>query len=243
MGMTADEQNVALFGAMATEWWDPEGSSKLLHRVNPVRLAFIRDSVVLHFGRDRRARHALAGLAALDVGCGGGLVAEPLARMGAQVSGIDAGADVIEVARAHAAAQRLEIDYRAGDVTELAKAMPASFDLVTCLEVVEHVADVPAFLEALRGLLRPGGLLVFSTPNRTPQSWAVLIAGAERLARIIPKGGHEWKQFLTPDELTQKLATAGMRVESLKGLSWSPTRGFHVGDNMAVNYIGTAIPV
>jgi len=243
MSKTADQQNIALFGGIAAEWWDPEGSSKLLHRVNPARLGYIRDSVVAHFGREMRARHALAGLSALDVGCGGGLVAEPLARMGAQVSGIDAGEDVIEVARAHASAQGLAIDYRAGDVTALALAMPASFDLVTCLEVVEHVTDVPAFLAALRGLLKPDGLLIFSTPNRTPQSWAVLIAGAERLTRLIPNGGHDWKQFLTPDELTQKLAMAGLKVQEIKGISWSIRKGFHVGENQAVNYIGTAIPV
>ncbi len=242
MNGTANSDNVALFGGLAAEWWDPEGSSRLLHRINPVRLAFVRGSVVAHFGRDRRARHALAGLTALDVGCGGGLVAEPLARMGAAVSGIDAGEDVIAVARAHAAALGLAIDYRAGDVTALAQAMPGSFDLVTCLEVVEHVQDVPAFLAALRGLLKPDGLLVFSTPNRTPQSFAVLIVGAERLTGLIPKGGHEWKQFLTPDELTQKLAMAGLRVDSIKGLSWSPRQGFHVGEDVTVNYIGTAIP-
>lgn len=242
MDSTTNQQNVALFGGMAAQWWDPQGSSKLLHRVNPARLTFIRDAVSLHFGRSKSARHPLAGLLALDVGCGGGLVAEPLARMGATVSGIDAGEDVIAVARAHAASQTLAIDYRAGDVTALAEAMPGCFDLVTCLEVVEHVTDVPVFLAALRGLLKPGGLLVFSTPNRTPQSWAVLIAGAERLTGLIPKGGHDWKQFITPDELTQKLAQAGLRVESIRGLSWSLSKGFHVGDDMTVNYIGTASP-
>lgn len=242
MMRTADPQNVALFGELARDWWDPDGSSKLLHRINPARLRYIRDAAVAHFRLDAHTRRALAGLSALDVGCGGGLVAEPLARMGADVSGIDAGEDVIAVAREHARMQGLQIDYRAGDVTALAKAMPARFDIVTCLEVVEHVSDVPEFLAALSGLLKPGGLLIFSTPNRTPLSWVVLIAGAERLAKLIPSGGHEWKHFLTPDELTLKLANAGLRVQDISGLSWSPFKGFHVGSDVSVNYIGTAKP-
>ena len=242
MSSTANLENIALFGELARDWWDAEGSSKLLHKVNPARLAYIRESAVAHFGLDARARRALAGLSALDVGCGGGLVAEPLARMGADVSAIDAGEEVIAIARSHAAGQGLHIDYRAGDVTELARAMPGSFDLVTCLEVVEHVADVPSFLAALSGLLKPGGLLIFSTPNRTPQSWAVLIAGAERLTRLIPKGGHDWKQFITPDELTQKMAVAGLRVTDIQGLSWSPMKSFHVSSDATVSYIGTATP-
>ncbi len=243
MNSTAVTQNVALFAELARDWWDPDGSSKLLHRVNPARLGYIRAAAVAHFHLDAKSRRVLTGLSALDVGCGGGLVAEPLARMGATVSGIDAGEDVIAIAREHARLQGLAIDYRAGDVTALARAMPASFDIVTCMEVVEHVADVPAFLAALRGLLKPGGLLLFSTPNRTPQSWAVLIAGAERIAKLIPQGGHEWKQFITPDELTQKLAMAGLRVTDIQGLSWSPFKGFHICDDTGINYIGTAVPV
>jgi 2-polyprenyl-6-hydroxyphenyl methylase/3-demethylubiquinone-9 3-methyltransferase len=239
---TAHDENLALFGTLAADWWDPDGASRLLHRINPARLGFVRDSAIAHFGRDPRARRVLAGLVALDVGCGGGLVTEPLARMGAAVMGIDAGEAVIAAARAHAAGQGLSIDYRAGDVTLLAAAQPASFDLITCLEVVEHVVDVQVFLNSLRRLLKPGGLLVVSTPNRTPLSWAVLIAGAERVAKLIPRGGHDWRQFLTPDELTQKLAGAGLVVQQLKGLSWTPARGFTLNDDMRVNYIGTAVP-
>jgi len=242
MSTTADQENVALFGTLASDWWDPEGASKLLHRVNPARLGFIRDAAIDHFGRSPRARRALEGLRALDVGCGGGLVAEPLARMGANVTGIDAGEDVIAAARAHAAGQGLTIDYRAGDVLRLADEMPGGFDLITCLEVLEHVADVPSFVAALRKLLKPGGLLVFSTPNRTAMSWAVLIAGAEQIAKLIPIGGHEWKQFLTPDELTQRLASAGLVAGAIRGLSWSPAKGFIVNDDVRVNYIGTAVP-
>lgn len=240
---TAHAGNVALFGTLAADWWDPEGQSRLLHRINPARLGFIREAAVSHFGLDPRARKALKGLKAIDIGCGAGLVAEPLARMGAEVSGLDAGEDVIAAARAHAAGQNLVIDYQAGEVLEHAARNAGAYDLVTCLEVVEHVEDVPAFLGALRRLLKPGGLLVFSTPNRTALSYAVLIAGAEKLTRLIPEGGHEWKKFLTPDELTQRMAVAGLRVDRLKGLGWGPLQGFAITSDLSVNYIGTALPV
>jgi 2-polyprenyl-6-hydroxyphenyl methylase / 3-demethylubiquinone-9 3-methyltransferase len=243
MSATADPANVALFGTLAADWWDPDGQSKLLHRINPVRMGFIRDSAVRHFELDPRSRRALAGLRALDIGCGGGLVAEPLARMGAMVDGIDAGADVIAAAQAHAAGQGLQISYEAGDLIAFAAKNGAAYDLITCLEVVEHVSDTKSFLSAIFSLLKPGGLLIFSTPNRTALSWAVLIAGAERIAGLIPDGGHDWRQFLTPDELTQKLAVAGLRVDSVKGLSWNPAAGFHLSDDLEVNYIGTATRV
>jgi 2-polyprenyl-6-hydroxyphenyl methylase/3-demethylubiquinone-9 3-methyltransferase len=242
MAETADPDNIALFGSLAADWWNPEGSSRLLHRVNPVRLGFIRESLVAHFGLEARRRLALAGLRGLDIGCGGGLVAEPLARMGAAMSGLDMGEDVIAVARSHAAAQGLSIDYDVGEAAQFAAGNKAAFDFITCLEVVEHVSDVDSFLVSIRAMLKPGGLLVFSTPNRTPLSWAVLIAGAEKITRLIPDGGHDWRQFLTPDELTQKLAAAGLVVERLEGLSWSPLRGFAIGTDMRVNYIGTARP-
>ncbi len=239
---TADPENVALFGSLSSEWWDPEGSSRLLHRLNPVRLAYIRQSVVAHFGLDSRDRRALAGLYALDIGCGAGLVAEPLARMGARTSGLDAGEQVIAAARAHAASQGLKIDYHCADLPVFAESRESSFDLITCLEVFEHVADLPAFLSAIRRLLKPGGLLLFSTPNRTPLSWAVLIAGAEKITRLIPEHGHDWKQFVTPVELTQKMATARLRVTGLRGMNWSPSRSFHLSDDLSINYIGTALP-
>jgi 2-polyprenyl-6-hydroxyphenyl methylase/3-demethylubiquinone-9 3-methyltransferase len=238
---TADPGNVALFGHLAADWWDPDGSSRLLHRINPVRLAYLRDQVTRHASRDARQRHLLSGIRVLDVGCGGGLVAEPLARMGADVTAIDSGEAQIAVAREHAAAQGLAIDYRAIEVTELADASPGCFDLVTCFEVIEHVTDVPAFLAALHRLLKTGGLLLFSTPNRTAASWAVLIAGAERIARLIPRGGHDWNRFLTPGELTAALAAAGFDVRQTDGLSWSPMRGFHISRDLSVNYIGAAV--
>ncbi|TPE59076.1 bifunctional 2-polyprenyl-6-hydroxyphenol methylase/3-demethylubiquinol 3-O-methyltransferase UbiG [Sandaracinobacter neustonicus] len=240
---TQNAENIALFAGLAADWWNPEGSSRLLHRINPTRLGFIRDSLVHHFGLDPRKRRALEGLSALDIGCGAGLVTEPLARMGADTQGLDAGADLIEAARAHAAAQQLPIRYTAADITDFAPAHKGRFDIVTCLEVVEHVADIPAFLAALASLLKPGGLLIFSTPNRTPLSWAVLIAGAEKITRMIPDGGHDWHKFLTPDELTRYLAEAGLKVETLKGLNWSPAKGFHISDDVSITYIGTAVRV
>lgn len=237
---TQDSGNVALFGTLAEDWWDPEGASKLLHRINPARLGYIREAAIAHFARDPRKRRALEGLTALDIGCGAGLVAEPLARMGANVEGLDAGEEVIAVARAHAAAQRLAIPYHCTELLEFAAYNVGRFDFITCLEVIEHVIDKKSFISAISALLKPGGLLLFSTPNRTPQSWAVLIAGAERLLKLIPDGGHAWKQFVTPDELTQKLAEAGLRVEDVRGLSWSPARGFHISADTSINYIGKA---
>ncbi|WP_199554172.1 bifunctional 2-polyprenyl-6-hydroxyphenol methylase/3-demethylubiquinol 3-O-methyltransferase UbiG [Sandaracinobacteroides hominis] len=239
--MTADAANIALFGTLAADWWDPEGSSRLLHRINPIRLAYIRDAAVAHFDRDPKSRRALTGLRALDIGCGAGLVAEPLARMGADVTGLDAGPEVIAAARAHAAAQGLPIRYECAQISDFEPQETARFDFISCLEVMEHVTDIPAFLSSISRLLAADGLLVFSTPNRTPISWAVLIAGAEKITRLIPEHGHDWKQFVTPDELTQKLAAAGLRTETLSGLSWSPTRGFHISNDLRINYIGTAV--
>jgi len=235
-----DPREVALFGGIAEEWWDPKGSSKLLHAINPVRLAYIRAHALDHFGRDGAARSPFGGLRALDVGCGGGLLCEPLSRMGFAVTGLDAAPENVAVGAAHAAAMNLSIDYRAGSAEALADLMPGSFDLVTCLEVVEHVADVASFLGALERLLAPGGLLIFSTPNRTSQSYAVLIVGAERLLRSIPEGAHDWEKFLTPAELTAAMATAGLEVVHMTGLGYRLSRGFALGDDMSVNYIGAA---
>ncbi len=235
---TIDGREADFFGALAGDWWDPRGSSAMLHRINPLRLRYIRDHVP---GLDPRARRPLAGRTALDVGCGAGLLTEPLARMGAAVTGIDAAAANIAAAREHAAAGGLAIDYRCGEVAELA-AEGRRFDLVTCLEVVEHVADVPAFLASLRALTADGGVLVMSTPNRTALSYATLIVGAERVARTIPRGAHDWQKFLTPEELTAALATAGFRVTDTQGLTWRPGTGFVLGRDVSVNYYLTAVP-
>ena len=234
-----DPAEAAFFGRLAADWWNPRGSSAMLHRINPLRLRYIRDAALARFGRDGDDRRALAGLSALDVGCGAGLVTEPLARMGAATTGIDAAPDNVAVARLHGAG--LAIDYRCCGIEELV-AGRASFDLVTCLEVIEHVADRAGFVANLAAVLAPGGLLVMSTPNRTPLSYATLIVGAERIARSIPRGAHDWKRFVTPAELTAELASAGLTVTDTQGLTWRPGAGFALGRDTSVNYLLTAVP-
>ena len=229
----------AFFGKLAADWWNPRGSSAMLHRITPVRSAFIRDCAVRHFGVDARSRRPLAGLTALDIGCGAGLQAEPLARMGATLTAIDAAPENIAVAREHAAAQGLAIDYRCQSAEALA-GEGAQFRLITVLEVMEHVADRDSFLAAIARLLAPGGLLVISTPNRTPASWAVLIAGAEMITRSIPRGAHDWQQFMRPEELSEALAGAGFTPLETRGLSWSPGQGFHLGPDTSLDYFLTA---
>jgi 2-polyprenyl-6-hydroxyphenyl methylase/3-demethylubiquinone-9 3-methyltransferase len=230
----------AFFGKLAADWWNPNGTSAMLHRITPVRAAHIRERALAHFALDARSRRPLAGLAALDVGCGAGLMAEPLARMGADVTAIDAAPENIAAAKAHAAGQGLAIDYRCMAVEDLA-ATGTHFDLVTCLEVVEHVAGRDAFFAALASLLKPGGLAVFSTPNRTPASWAVVIAGAEHITRTIPKGAHDWNRFFTPAELAEALRHAGLTPGEPAGLSWRPGKGFHISGDVAVNYFLAAV--
>ncbi|TRW17089.1 bifunctional 2-polyprenyl-6-hydroxyphenol methylase/3-demethylubiquinol 3-O-methyltransferase UbiG [Glacieibacterium frigidum] len=236
---TTDPREAAFFGGLASDWWDPKGSSAMLHRINPLRLGYIREACVDRWGLDRRARAVLSGRRALDVGCGAGLLTEPLSRMGAAVTGIDAAAENIAAAQAHAGA--LPIVYRSIAVEALARE-GATYDLITCLEVIEHVADRPAFFAALRTLLAPDGLFVFSTPNRTPLSYATLIVGAERVLRSIPRGAHDWSKFVQPDELTAELADAGLTVTGVQGMTWRPGTGFVLGRDVSVNYFGTAIP-
>ncbi len=229
---TIDPREAAHFGALAADWWDPEGSSAMLHKLGPARLAYIRARIDQHWGVDEHELKALAGKRAADVGCGAGLIAEPLARLGAAVTAIDAAAENIAAARAHAEGQGLAVDYRVGGV----EALEGRFELVTCLEVVEHVADVDAFLAGLAGALAPGGLLILSTPNRTTLSKLALITIGEGTGRI-PKGTHDWNRFLTPDELTTRLAAAGLAVSDVTGLGWSPTRGFQLTADTSLNYL------
>jgi 2-polyprenyl-6-hydroxyphenyl methylase/3-demethylubiquinone-9 3-methyltransferase len=201
-----------------------------------VRLGFIRAAVDAHWGTDSRGVRPLAGKRALDVGCGAGLLAEPLARLGAAVTGVDAAQENVAVAQAHAKGAGLEIDYRCGDVGAMSL---NGFDLVTSMEVIEHVADKAAFLAALAGALAPGGLMVLSTPNRTAASRLLLVEGAERLG-MIPRGTHHWDDFVTPDELRDLLAGAGLTVGTARGIGWSPGKGLHLSDDLALNYIVTA---
>lgn len=233
---TIRQAEAAHFGALAADWWNPQGSSAMLHRLNPVRLSFIREAIDSHWGGDPRSVKPLEGHSALDVGCGAGLLCEPLARLGAQVTGIDAARENIAAAREHAEAMGLAIDYRCGDIAALGL---ADFDLVTALEVIEHVADKPAFLAALAGAMKPGGLMVLSTPNRTTRSRLLLVEAAERLGAI-PRGTHHWDDFVTPGELAELLAGAGLAMGEPRGIAFSPVKGLHLSDDMALNFIVTA---
>jgi 2-polyprenyl-6-hydroxyphenyl methylase/3-demethylubiquinone-9 3-methyltransferase len=229
-------EEVRQFSSHAGDWWDPNGSEAMLHKLNPVRLAYIRDWVDQHWQVDEHRRTPLEGKTALDVGCGAGLLAEPLARLGATVSAIDASTDLIAAAREHSASMGLEIDYRAGDVQEL----EGRFDLVTSKEVIEHVADPGVFLQALARRLAPGGLLILSTPNATSWSRLMLITLGEGLGRI-PKGTHDFGKFITPARMKVLLADVGLKCLDVEGVAWSPTRGLHLSEDVRLNYLVAAI--
>lgn len=233
---TIRAEEAAHFGRLAADWWDPKGSSAMLHRLNPVRLGFIRAAIDLHWLVDSRGVRPLSGKRALDVGCGAGLLCEPLARLGAAVTGVDAAEENVAVAADHAKGAGLGIDYRCGDVAALGL---EGFDLVTSMEVIEHVADKAAFLAALKGALTPGGLMVLSTPNRTAASKLLLVEGAERLG-MVPRGTHHWDDFVTPDELRELLADVGLAMGEPRGIAWSPLQGLHLSGDLALNYIVTA---
>jgi 2-polyprenyl-6-hydroxyphenyl methylase/3-demethylubiquinone-9 3-methyltransferase len=232
---TIRPEEAAHFGKLAADWWDPNGSSAMLHKLNPVRLAFLREAIDAHWGTDSRGVRPLAGKRALDVGCGAGLLCEPLARLGAAVTGVDAAQENIAAASAHGAGAGLLIDYRCGDVAELGL---AGFDLVTSMEVIEHVADKAAYLQALRNALAPGGLMVLSTPNRTAQSRLLLVEAAERVG-MVPRGTHHWDDFVTPDELRDLLAGVGLVMGPPRGIAWSPLKGLHLSGDLALNSIVT----
>ena len=223
------------FGAMASDWWDPNGSSAMLHKLNPVRLAYIRDQIDQHWSLDECSRHPLQGKTALDVGCGAGLLTEPLARMGATVTGIDAAPELIAAAQAHAEGQRLQIEYRAADVAEI----EGRFDLVTSLEVVEHVANPAAFVKALAHRLAPGGLLILSTPNQTGWSKLLTITLAEGLGQI-PRGTHDFDQFISPDRMKLLIEDSGLKCIDFEGVGWNPASGLHLTENLSLNYLVAA---
>ena len=233
---TIDPAEAEHFGQMAADWWDPKGSSAMLHKLNPVRLGYIRDRIDQHWSLDECSLRPLAGRRAADVGCGAGLLAEPLARLGAEVVAVDAAPENIAAAREHAAGQGLAIAYFAG---ELAALPPATFDLVTSMEVVEHVADPAAFIGELAARLVPGGLMILSTPNRTMLSKLLLVEAAERVGAV-PRGTHDWDQFLKPEELTELLEGAGLEVIDRTGLSPSAAKGFKLGGSEALNYLVAA---
>ena len=227
--------------AEVAKWWDPEGTFKALHRLNPVRLGYIRDRAAGHFGREALEPKPLAGLKLLEIGCGGGLLSAPLCRLGAQVTGIDAGAENIAVAKHYAAGQGLAIDYRCTTAEALAAAGEA-YDLVVTMEVVEHVADVPGFLAACCDLVRPGGALAAATLNRTPKSFLMAIVGAEYLLRWLPPGTHDWQRFLRPSELVGGLQGNGLRVQELAGVGYNPlTDSWRLTRDTDVNYMLFAI--
>ncbi|MFT5539731.1 MAG: 2-polyprenyl-6-hydroxyphenyl methylase/3-demethylubiquinone-9 3-methyltransferase [Alphaproteobacteria bacterium] len=242
---TVDAEEVARFEALAAEWWDPDGRFKPLHRFNPERVRFVRDQACAHFGPARAGAitdaQPFSGLDLLDIGTGGGLVAEPMARLGARVTGIDPSAKNIGTAQAHARQMGLDITYRAATAEMLAQES-ARFDLVIMLEVVEHVADVTAFFEAATALVKPGGMLIAATLNRTLKSYALAIVGAEYVMRWLPVGTHHWNKFLTPEELSAHARACGLHVQSVAGMIYNPLTGrWRTGTDTSVNYMLSAI--
>lgn len=229
------EAEAAHFGAMAGDWWDPNGASAMLHKLNPVRLAYVRDQVDQHFGLDEHGFKPLAGKKTLDVGCGAGLLAEPLARLGATVTAIDAAPELIAAAKTHAEGSGLTIDYRAVAAEDL----DGKYDLVTSMEVIEHVADPQAFVDALVARLAPGGLLILSTPNRTAWSKLLTITLAEGFGQI-PKGTHDFDKFIDPDQMRGLLAKAGMEVIDVEGIAMTPGKGLHLSEDLRLNYLVSA---
>jgi 2-polyprenyl-6-hydroxyphenyl methylase/3-demethylubiquinone-9 3-methyltransferase len=237
---TLDRDEVARFARLAGEWWDANGPFKPLHRINPVRLTYIRDRLCRRFARDAKAGRSLEGLAVLDVGCGGGLVAEPLARLGAAVTGIDPAPETIAAAKAHAKGAGLDIAYRPTTAEDLARE-GAAFDAVLLLEVVEHVPDVPLFLKSVASLVAPGGVMILSTLNRTIKAYALAIVGAEVILRWLPAGTHDWNRFVTPEELRAALGAAGLAVSDMTGMVYHPLADeWHLSQDMDVNYFATA---
>lgn len=234
---TIDAEEVERFSALAAEWWNPNGKFKPLHKFNPVRLAYIRDQIAERFGRDPRAARPLAGLRILDIGCGGGLLCEPMARLGADVVGADASETNIEVAKLHAAESKVEIDYRATTAEALAEA-GEKFDVILNMEVVEHVSDVPLFVNACAGMVKPGGLMFVATINRTLKALALAIVGAEYVLRWLPRGTHQFGKLVRPEELEKALTDAGMGIVDRTGVVYNPLADrWQKSRDMDVNYM------
>lgn len=239
---TIDADEIDKFSAIADEWWDPFGKFRPLHKFNPVRLAYIRDAACAQFGRDRRDKAPLAGLRLLDIGCGGGLVAEPMARLGAKVTAIDAAERNIKTALAHARTHNLDIDYRCATAEDLVAADMPAFDIVLNLEVVEHVADVDLFLRSTAELVKPGGILVMATINRTLKAFALAKVGAEYVLGWLPRGTHDPRKFVQPDEAREALSAGGLTITASAGVSYNPFMDiWRVTEDTSVNYMLTAI--
>ncbi|MFT4196429.1 MAG: bifunctional 2-polyprenyl-6-hydroxyphenol methylase/3-demethylubiquinol 3-O-methyltransferase UbiG [Pseudoxanthomonas sp.] len=229
-GSNYDQAELDKFSALANRWWDPDGPQKPLHALNPVRLRYVADRVALH------------GARALDVGCGGGLLSEALAREGAQVTAIDLASELLKVARLHTLESGVQVDYREQPVEALAAEAPAAFDVVTCMEMLEHVPDPAAVVDACARLLRPGGRLFLSTINRTPQAFALAIVGAEYVARLLPRGTHHYQHFIRPAELGAWLRRAGLQLEDVSGMAYEPWRNVaRLSSRTAVNYLACAV--
>jgi 2-polyprenyl-6-hydroxyphenyl methylase / 3-demethylubiquinone-9 3-methyltransferase len=222
----ASQSELDKFGALANRWWDENGPQKPLHALNPARLGFVRDGV------------ALSGAAVLDVGCGGGLLSEALAREGAIVTALDLSPELIDIAKLHLLESRLKVDYVLKSVEQLAQEKPESFDVITCMEMIEHVPDPSSILRACETLLKPGGTLFLSTLNRTPAAFAVAIVGAEYVANLLPKGTHEYQKFIKPSELSAWCRDVGFIVEEIRGLAYNPISGkAWVNDRVDINYL------
>ncbi|MFC3676385.1 bifunctional 2-polyprenyl-6-hydroxyphenol methylase/3-demethylubiquinol 3-O-methyltransferase UbiG [Ferrovibrio xuzhouensis] len=236
-----DPIEIERFSAMAAEWWNPHGKFRPLHRFNPVRLAFLRDRICGHFGRDPQGAQPLAGLRLLDIGCGGGLISEPMARLGATVTGADAGERNIGVASLHAAESGVAVDYRCTSAEDLAAA-GEQFDVVLSLEVVEHVADLEGFLAACGAMVKPGGLLIAATLNRTVKAYALAIVGAEYILGWLPRGTHDWKKFVKPHELAAGLRHAGLTLSDVQGVTYDPLNDrWRLSRDTDVNYLMVAV--
>jgi 2-polyprenyl-6-hydroxyphenyl methylase / 3-demethylubiquinone-9 3-methyltransferase len=237
---TVDQKEVARFSRLAGQWWHPRGPMAALHKFNPVRLAYIRDGVAAHFNRDATRLDSLAGVRILDIGCGGGILCEPLARLGASVVGADPSESNIAVAQDHAARSRLSIDYRNTTVESLAQAGEI-FDVVLAMEVVEHVTDVGLFVEAAATMVKPGGLLFVATLNRTAKSFALAIVGAEYILRWLPRGTHQWDKFVTPNELEIAIEKSGLHIIGETGVIYNFFADrWQLAADMDVNYMVVA---
>ncbi len=234
---TINDAEIAKFTAMAEEWWDPKGKFKPLHKFNPVRLTYIRDNLISHFGRDTTVMRPLEGLKIVDIGCGGGLLCEPLTRLGATVTGVDAAERNITIAKIHAEKSGLDIDYRV-TTSEALVAAGEKFDVVLNMEVVEHVDNVPLYMKSCADLVAPGGLMFTATLNRTARAFALAVVGAEYVLRWLPRGTHDWRKFLTPNEIHSLITRNGLKVIEDKGVVFHPIADeWRLSEDTGINYM------